>query len=431
MPRFPRIGPLVGLAGGRPVSPVSLMSERKGVRSFLGRLGIRGDKYPRILADVWGPTDIPQIAFGTGAAVPDFRLKRLAARAAQFDGDGTTGAVYLYIEGTAATDAGYVIRLAGEAGDRAAFVNTGISMGDGTGARDTSLIRSGAKTMEIGAAGFGALTDFHVFGRLYPDSVRWSVPSGNSISADQNDFAPVAGTYVRVLNNGVAHNITGMVAGGLGEFRVITNDQSGSGGLLTLKYNSGSSAAGNRFAGNKGVDLVLGYQQSVVVIYDGTFWVMQGGDVVPQGVILMWSGETTTIPAGWALCDGTAPTPDLRDRFIIGADTTNENTSGGTVSASAALATHATHATHAGHSNHAVTQPTAHGGLTTGGPSATFAVLTSSVSSTPTATHNHTVPLTNNHVGTAVDAHSAHAAHDAHDVHAIIKFYRLAFIMKL
>ena len=31
----------------------------------------------------------------------------------------------------------------------------------------------------------------------------------------------------------------------------------------------------------------------------------------------MWSG--TNIPAGWALCDGTQGTPDLRDRFIVGA----------------------------------------------------------------------------------------------------------------
>ena len=38
---------------------------------------------------------------------------------------------------------------------------------------------------------------------------------------------------------------------------------------------------------------------------------------VPVGTIVMWSGST--IPDGWALCDGTKGTPDLRDRFIIGA----------------------------------------------------------------------------------------------------------------
>lgn len=37
------------------------------------------------------------------------------------------------------------------------------------------------------------------------------------------------------------------------------------------------------------------------------------------GSIIMWYGTVGTIPSGWALCDGTAGTPDLRDKFIIGA----------------------------------------------------------------------------------------------------------------
>ena len=38
-----------------------------------------------------------------------------------------------------------------------------------------------------------------------------------------------------------------------------------------------------------------------------------------KGVIVMWSGSADNIPEGWALCDGTNGTPDLRDRFIVGA----------------------------------------------------------------------------------------------------------------
>jgi hypothetical protein len=40
---------------------------------------------------------------------------------------------------------------------------------------------------------------------------------------------------------------------------------------------------------------------------------------IPAGLICMWSGTIATIPGGWALCDGTAGTPDLRDKFIVGA----------------------------------------------------------------------------------------------------------------
>lgn len=40
---------------------------------------------------------------------------------------------------------------------------------------------------------------------------------------------------------------------------------------------------------------------------------------VPVGSIVMWSGAIGTIPAGWQLCDGSGGTPDLRDRFLVGA----------------------------------------------------------------------------------------------------------------
>ncbi len=40
---------------------------------------------------------------------------------------------------------------------------------------------------------------------------------------------------------------------------------------------------------------------------------------VPTGAILIWSGSVNNIPDGWALCDGTNGTPDLRDRFVLGA----------------------------------------------------------------------------------------------------------------
>lgn len=43
---------------------------------------------------------------------------------------------------------------------------------------------------------------------------------------------------------------------------------------------------------------------------------------IPAGVILLWSGSIASIPAGWALCDGGNGTPNLRDRFVVGAGST-------------------------------------------------------------------------------------------------------------
>lgn len=39
----------------------------------------------------------------------------------------------------------------------------------------------------------------------------------------------------------------------------------------------------------------------------------------PAGGIVMWSGSVASIPSGWNLCDGANSTPDLRNRFVIGA----------------------------------------------------------------------------------------------------------------
>lgn len=43
------------------------------------------------------------------------------------------------------------------------------------------------------------------------------------------------------------------------------------------------------------------------------------GTSVPQGTILPWYGKFSDIPEGFALCDGSKGTPDLRNRFLVGA----------------------------------------------------------------------------------------------------------------
>ena len=47
---------------------------------------------------------------------------------------------------------------------------------------------------------------------------------------------------------------------------------------------------------------------------DGT-----AGGIVPSGAIIMWSGAANAIPTGYVLCNGSNNTPDLRNRFIVGA----------------------------------------------------------------------------------------------------------------
>ena len=48
-----------------------------------------------------------------------------------------------------------------------------------------------------------------------------------------------------------------------------------------------------------------------------------GYGTIPIGGIILWSGASAEIPDGWTLCDGSTvnghPTPNLRDRFVVGA----------------------------------------------------------------------------------------------------------------
>lgn len=43
------------------------------------------------------------------------------------------------------------------------------------------------------------------------------------------------------------------------------------------------------------------------------------GGFTPIGGIIMWSGSIASVPTNWALCDGTNSTPNLTDRFVVGA----------------------------------------------------------------------------------------------------------------
>ena len=52
----------------------------------------------------------------------------------------------------------------------------------------------------------------------------------------------------------------------------------------------------------------------------------------PRGTIVQWFGAIVDIPAGWVLCNGANGTPDLRNKFIVGAgDTYAVDAEGGNI----------------------------------------------------------------------------------------------------
>jgi len=84
---------------------------------------------------------------------------------------------------------------------------------------------------------------------------------------------------------------------------------------------------------------------STIATYDNLYGILgtipAASSTLPTGMILLWSGSIGSIPAGYLLCDGTNSTPDLRDRFIVGAGSSySVNQTGGTADAIVVSHTH-------------------------------------------------------------------------------------------
>ena len=76
-----------------------------------------------------------------------------------------------------------------------------------------------------------------------------------------------------------------------------------------------------------------------VLTSNGTTWISSTAFV--SGMIMLWSGSVGSIPSGWVLCDGTNSTPNLTDKFVIGAGSTYDpDDTGGSADAIVVSHTH-------------------------------------------------------------------------------------------
>jgi microcystin-dependent protein len=149
-----------------------------------------------------------------------------------------------------------------------------------------------------------------------------------------------------------------------------------------------------------------------------------GNFLIPSGVVVMWSGSTSNIPAGWHLCDGSSGTPDLRDKFIVGAGNSySTGLTGGAASKALSVAEMPAH-THTGTTG---TESATHThlmnfrdtGNATGGGSGHVPEMTGNTLSTNTesATHTHSFTTDSSGSGQAFSI--------------LPPYYALCFIMKL
>jgi hypothetical protein len=157
-----------------------------------------------------------------------------------------------------------------------------------------------------------------------------------------------------VINNGLADTVTvknttgtgiAVPAGksmwvynnGTNVVEVTTHTPVSSGGTGAYTLTANNVIIGN---GTSAVGFVAPGTSGNVLTSNGTTWTSAAAPTAfLTGMIILWSGSIASIPSGFALCDGTSGTPDLRDRFIVGAGSTYAvDATGG--SADATLPTH-------------------------------------------------------------------------------------------
>ncbi len=162
-----------------------------------------------------------------------------------------------------------------------------------------------------------------------------------------------------VVNNGCADTVTIKVLGQTGvavpagKTIVVFNNGTDCTDAITHLRNLTLATALPAASGGTGIN-AAGTAGNVLTS-NGSAWVSSGAAYVPSGGIIMWSGSIASIPSGWYLCDGLNGTPNLRDKFIVGAGTTYAVAdTGGSPNAIVVSHTHTATVTDSGHT-HSVT----------------------------------------------------------------------------
>lgn len=156
---------------------------------------------------------------------------------------------------------------------------------------------------------------------------------------------------------------------------------------------------------------------------------------VPAGVIVIWSGSSGAIPSGWLLCNGTSGTPDLRDKFIVGAGSAYAvAATGGSANATLVSHSHTITITDPGHDHTAnVTDPghthSLPGSTSSGGIHETQIGVNSTAINATSASNTTGITVDNVASTTGITASSNTQGSSATNAN-LPPYYALCYIMK-
>ena len=170
----------------------------------------------------------------------------------------------------------------------------------------------------------------------------WSIPSGKEITGS---------TYLKDTDNYLGDTINDLVdfvnGEGVHENKGMTYDFVDKASDQTI---TGVKTFTQEIIGNINTATKLQTPRKINgVDFDGSSDI----NTFQAGMIMLWSGSSASIPATWYLCDGSNGTPNLIDRFVIGAGSTYEvGATGGSANAVVVSHTHTASADSQGSHTH-------------------------------------------------------------------------------
>ena len=268
---------------------------------------------------------------------------------------------------------------------------------------------------------------------------KWSIPSGKAITGltyikdTDNNIADTINDLVDFVNGEGNHEGQGLTYDLVDRFSVqtITGTKTFS-SIIASQITApitgdvtGNATSASKLSTARNINLIGDVTGSVS--FDGTTNVNITAtlqkETFPSGGIIMWSGTIATIPSGWVLCNGLNNTPNLTDRFIIGAGGTyNPTDTGGNADALIPAHSHTVTGTTSTNGSHTHTMGSQYY-VFGGGAGNNYYIRDSgtgtSFTSSNAGEHTHTVTGTTNTVGS--DATNAN----------LPPYFALAFIMKV
>lgn len=292
----------------------------------------------------------------------------------------------------------------------------------------------------------------------YENNLNFILDLGNStgtldcskISQSSLNTCLSANSVITTINTNITNNATaiGEVAQDLTDAQ--TALQTNINALTTLVNNQNTTIADQAtqiatlISAFNALDSTVASFNSRLLSVEGRLTTLE--DAIAAGIIVVWSGSIASIPVSYQLCNGTNSTPDLRNRFIIGAGTTyTVNAIGGTtshshfingVSSSVSLSVD-----QMPYHNHVLTDPGHEHGLLNGSSlfrSSAQAYYTGADGAECSSLSTHTlIKTTNIGSGVTIAPAGANASHNHNvnlptdGVNNLPPYYALAYIMKV